>query len=153
MWGVGCFWRLRLPVKCHGGSGPAPGKMLRLRNKVGLEAGFGFGFRKPGFSRKCWHLGRLRLPSIQMLLASASASASLNAVFDGLCFVISFTAGFGLGFRGSIGVLIKPSFTNFVSISIYMQAPFSPPSARLATHAFPLPVERLFSVARKVFRP
>ena len=65
-----------------------------------MEAGFGFGFRKSGFSRKCWLPGRLWLPGIQKLLASASALASLNAVFDGLGlgFVIFFTAGFGLGF-------------------------------------------------------
>ena len=42
------------------------------------------------FSRKCWLPGRLRLPSIQKLLDSASASAFLNAVFDGF--------GFGFGF-------------------------------------------------------
>ena len=74
----------------------------RMGARVGLEAGiaFGFGFKKPGFSRKCWFSGRLRLPSIQKLLASESASASLNAVFDGFGFgfVIFFTAGFGFGF-------------------------------------------------------
>ena len=71
-------------------------------------------------------------------LASASVSASRNFVS---------------GFRSSIGVLIKPSFISFASISICLQAPFSPPSARRATYAFPAPVERLFSVAGKVFRP
>ena len=73
-----------------------------VMSRVGLEAGFGFGFRKPRFSRKYWLPGQLRLPSIQKSLASASASASLNAVFDGFDlgfgFVICFTAGFGLGF-------------------------------------------------------
>ena len=71
-----------------------------LPNRVGLEAGFGFGFRKQGFSRKCWLSGRFRLPSIQKLLASISASASSNAVFDGFGFdfVLSFTAGFSFGF-------------------------------------------------------
>ena len=57
------------------------------------------------------------------------------------------------GLRGSIGVLIKPSFTNFVSIAIYLQEPFSLPSARRATFAFSPPVEKLFSVAGKIFRP
>ena len=63
-----------------------------------MEAGFGFGFRKPGSLRKCWLSGRLRLPNIQKLLASSSGSASINAVFDGFGFEILFTAGFGLGF-------------------------------------------------------
>ena len=134
------------------------------RTRVGLKAGFGFGFRKPCFSRKCCLPGRLRLPNIQKLLASASASASLNAVFDGFGFgfVIFFTAGFGLGFgfpEFCVWLprfnrrLVKPSFTNVVSISIYLQAPLSPPSARRDTYAFPAPVERLFSVSGKVFRP
>ena len=69
--------------------------------RVGLEAGFGFGFRKLGYSRKCRLPGRLRLPSIQKLLASASALDSLNAVFlfgFGIGFIIFFKAGFSLGF-------------------------------------------------------
>ena len=76
----------------------------------------------------------LRLPSIHNSLASASASASSNAVFDGFSlgfgFVIflrlasasvSASQNFESGFRGSIGVLIKPTITNFVSIYIYLQ--------------------------------
>ena len=70
--------------------------------------------------------------------ASASASAPRNFVS---------------GFRSSIDVLIKPSFINFSSISIYLQAPFSRPSARRVAYAFPAPVARLFNVAGKVFRP
>ena len=76
----------------------------------------------------------LRLPSIHNSLASASASASSNAIFDGFSlgfgFVIflrlasasvSTSQNFESGFRGSIGVLIKPTITNFVSIYIYLQ--------------------------------
>ena len=75
-------------------------RFVNVNTRVGFEAGFVFGFRKLGFSQKCCLPGRLRLPSIQRLVASASASASLNAVFDGLGFgfVILFTAGFDFGF-------------------------------------------------------
>ena len=68
---------------------------------------------------------RFRLPNIQKLLASASASASLNAVFDefyfGFGFVIflppasasvSASQNFWPVLLGSIGLLIKLSFTN-----------------------------------------
>ena len=62
--------------------------------RVGLEARFAFGFRKLGFLQKCRLPGRLRLPSIQKLLALASALASLNAVFDGFSFGFSFVIFF-----------------------------------------------------------
>ena len=113
------------------------------QSRVGLEAGFGLGlgFRKP----LCWLLGRLRLPNIQEWLASASASASLNAIFDGFGlgfgFIMIFTAGFGFGLgfpefcvwlprskrkpdhiKMRFRILIKPSFTNFATISIYLLA-------------------------------
>ena len=107
----------------------------RMETRVGLEAGiaFGFGFKKSCFSRKCWFSGRLRLPSIQKLLASESTLASIHAVFDGFGFgfviflwtasaSVSASRNFVSGIRGSIGVLIRPSFTNFVSISIYLKA-------------------------------
>ena len=133
-----------------------------------MEAGFGFGFgfRKPGFSRKCWLPGRLRLPSIQKLLASASASASLNAVFDGFGFgfgfVIIFTAGFGLGFGFPEFCAWLPRFNRRFDKTFIHKLRFDfylPPGALFASirssHpcAFPAPVERLFSEAGKVFCP
>ena len=82
--------------------------------------------------------------ALKYFLRPASASASASRIFAS-------------GFRDSKGVLIKPSFTNVVSISIYLHVPLSPPSARRAAYAFPAPVERLCvcvcSVAGKVFRP
>ena len=67
------------------------------------------------------------------LVASASASASLNAVFDafGLGFgsviflspasaSVSASRNFVSGFRGFIGALIKSLSTNFVSITVYL---------------------------------
>ena len=66
--------------------------------RVGLEARFAFGFRKLSFLQKCWLPGRLWLPSIQKLLALASALASLNAVFDGFSFGFGFVIFFMAGF-------------------------------------------------------
>ena len=128
--------------------------------RVGLEAGFGFGFRKPGISRKGWLSGRPRLSSIQKLLASDSATASLNAGFDGFGFSLGFvmflrpasasawaSRNFVSGFRGSTGVLMKPVFTNSVLISIYLQATFST-SIRSSCHL--CISSRLFSVTGNV---
>ena len=71
---------------------------ITIRDWLEASFGFGFSFRKPGFSRKCWLPGRLRLPSFQKSLAAASASASLNAVFDG----IGFSFGFVIFFYGRL---------------------------------------------------
>ena len=105
---------------------------------AGLEVCFGVGlcFRKPGILRKYWLPGRLRLPNIQNLLDSSSASASLNAVFmDSASASASaskylFTAGFGLGFGCPESDVWLPrfnrrsdkTFTSFILISIYLQA-------------------------------
>ena len=139
-----------------------------IGNRVLLEAGFGFGFlfRKPGISRKCWIPGRPRLPSIQTLLALASASASLNAVFDVVGFCIGFviflrpasasvlaSQHFVFASRGSIGVLIKLHSQTSFQFLFPCRRPFSPPSASRATYALLAPVERLLSMAGKVFRP
>ena len=113
--------------------------------KVGLEAGFGFGLQKPCFLQKCWLPGRLWLPSLQKLLASASAS--LNAVFDGFglgfAFVMFFTVGFDYGFSFPEFSFWLPwfnrrfdkTFIHKLCFDFYLPAgnPFSPPSARRAS--------------------
>ena len=83
-----------------------------LQGCVEAGLGFGFGFRKPGFPRKCWLTDRLRLSSIQKQLL-ASASASLNAVFVEFGFgfgFVFFVAGFGFGFGFSELFIWLPRF-------------------------------------------
>ena len=58
---------------------------------------------------------------MQFLMDSTSASALEYFLRPGSALVSS-SQIFVSGFRGSIDVLIKPSFTNFVSTSIYLQA-------------------------------
>ena len=101
-------------------------------------------------------------------MASASASVSLNAVLGGFSFgfgfVIFFMVGFGLGFGfPEFGVWLPLfnrrfdrafiHFTNLVSISIYLQATLFASIRSSRDLCLSAPVERLFSVAGKVFRP
>ena len=92
--------------------------------------------------------------------------ASLNAVFHGFGFgfgfLICLTAGFGLGFGFPEFCVWLPqfkrrfdkTFIHKLHFDFYLPAgALLPPFARRATYAFPAPVERLYSVAGKVFRP
>ena len=65
-----------------------------------------------------------------------------------------FSPGFGFSefvsdFRGSIGVLIKPSFPHFVSISIFLQATLFASIRSSPAYAYLALVGRLFSVVGK----